>query len=376
MMDRQIKMDKDLLQSNISAEMPQEATDEPESEYQRLAIYAEKLVAGDHALAKSSWILLWTVVFLGYASNTFLLFLFIRFRKTALKTPANILILSLVCVDLCALLVMTLIEAHFKFHIYKLDICIGVSFSVNVFSAMFAAFVVSAMAGQKFVAVFFPFKAKVWLQRKTAVITVCIALCVTIALIAPLWIIPADVVVLNGNDTADIYTLVAITGKDYIGYAMTLEAIAACTATAAIATTHPAIIYKLCKRKFTHNRRYKEAIKLAIVMVMVFVIYLFLALSKNVTWYVLALSEDAVRPPVSNVTRGMIKYWVFMSNPVTTLHVVFNPVLHALVTETFRKYYIPFACSSDVSSSPISTQTPDTSRLHELPIYKHSDYRA
>lgn len=355
----------DILQGNISAKMPNETTDELGNGYRRLAIYAEKLVAGDKALVKSSWILLWTVVFLGYASNAFLLYLFIRFRKIALQTPANILILSLVCVDLCALFVMTLIEAHFKFYLYQLDVCVGVSFSVTVFSAIFAAFVVSAIAGQKFVAVFFPFKAKIWLQKKTAIITVCVALCITVALITPLWIIPADVIPLNGNDTADIYTLVAVTSKDYVGYAMALEAIAACTATAAIAATHPAIIYKFCKRKFTHTRRYKEAIKLAIVMVMVFVIYLVLALSKNVTWYVLALSEDTVQPPVSNFTQAMIKYWVFMSNPVSTLHVVFNPVLHALVTENFRKCYIPFACRRSQGSkcSMISTLTQDTKSI-------------
>lgn len=353
----------DTLKNNVSFEIPYQTTAEPENQYQRLAIYAEKLVATDKALVKSSWIVLWAVVFLGYASNAFLLFLFIRFRKTALQTPANILILSLVCVDLCALLVMTLIEAHFKFQLYELDVCVGVSFSVNVFSAMFAAFIVSAMAGQKFMAVFFPFKAKIWLQKKAAILTVCVALCITIALITPLWIIPADVVTLNRNDTVDIYTLVAVTGKDYVGYAMTLEALAACTATAAIATTHPAIIYKLCKRKFTQSRRYKEAIKLAAVMVMVFVIYLILALSKNVTWYVLALSEDTLRPPVSNFTQAMIKYWVFMSNPVSTLHVIFNPVLHALVTENFRKYYIPFACRSQQSKFSTKSATQDTKSI-------------
>lgn len=298
-------------------------------------------------------ILFWTSAILGLLGNVLLLTLILLHRKTLLKIPINMLLLSLTVVDLMFLssnITLVIIFENNEEEILSAyqnstvlsEIFKSLQISMFLVDRVMSMLTVTALAVIHFISVFYPHKLKKWVTKRRTIYIICATWLCGACLQIPILAIP--------NLTWRIpesYDMDRV--KTSFLFIMFTSVIGGFMPFFIVFVLYVSILFRLCLYKSptreTDTRKLARAsIRHVLQMVVTMFVYLGMFVVVQSMWLILLFTDALQQEPVPEYATNLLKIVFVFVEPSIMLHAVFNPLLQALTTKNYKKLYTKTLC--------------------------------
>lgn len=291
---------------------------------------------------------------IGFLSNTLLLLVILRSRKELLRLPSNILLLNLAIANLAYLIT----NLAFKFYSWTLPIdhassnLVMQAASTSTSSQLVLSnCILSVLIIFNFWSIHSPINFKVYVTRKKTwnITTLIWIISVGLSLPSILIPLPRGIFAADGHLSEEYFTTKTI--NHIMIYGFILDTLSVFPAATLILCLYPVMLFKLCKGKYRTERskEFRREITIAIKRVsnifIVFVLYCSFQFTVTLTVYYVMLSDFLDVLPLSPKSYDTLKFLTVVFIPFKLFSATLNPIIHALSTDNYRKYYLPPLCS-------------------------------
>ncbi|XP_039248940.1 mu-type opioid receptor-like [Styela clava] len=314
------------------------------------------LVHEEPSLALASRMLFWILSITGLFANFVVVYVIIKYRKTHLQIPSNSLLLSLAITDIACVCIFIAIRcAHVAMEQDDDTIAILVSSDSLLASCevVLSNWTVTAIAIFNFLSVVYPVKFRIFATRKkVTTIVVCIWLLSTSVSIPVIFFPRLKTFVINHEHS--------VVEDICIYYIIILDLLSNVPPVLAIVILYPIMLYKLIMKHKQHDRsdsfrkKMCNSIKHISFTYVLFLMYAFFNLAITLTLFIFLATDQLSEIPIPESAKRLLRFMAFME-PSIVFHTVLNPFLHALLTENFKKYYIPSCWKTKGSVSITNT---------------------
>lgn len=309
-----------------------------------------QILKTDPSVVVAEDILHWTLASLGCLSNLLLLFIILRNRKELLRLPSNILLLNLAIVNL--IYVVTSLSVKINTFVVQTDhassnIVLKSASIPTACQSMLSNWTLAVLAVFNFLAVKSSLKFRAFITRRMTVIIIVMLWIVAIVLstLPRIMKYPSPKEMIVHDELSNSYFT-----SQYIDnlmtYAFVLDCLSVFPAATLILILYPILVSRLRKRKNIRERsegfrnKMNNSIRPVTFIYVTFLVYLSFDITISLSLYYVVLSDFTDDLNSSRVYTG-VKFISVVFLPFRLFHTILNPIIHALLTENYRKYYFP-----------------------------------
>nr|XP_039270343.1 kappa-type opioid receptor-like [Styela clava] len=314
------------------------------------------LLHEEPSLALASRVLFWILSITGLFANFIVIYVIIKHRKILLKIPSNNLLLCLVITDIACVCILIAIRCANLAMEQDDDVTAVLVSSDSLFAScevVLSNWTVTAIAVFNYLGVAYPIKFRIFAtKKKVTTIVVCIWLLATSVSIPVIFFPKIKNFVINPEHL--------IMEDIYIYYLIILDVLSNVPPVLAIVILYPMILYNLIMKHEQHSRsdsfrkKMYSSIKYISFTYVLFLMYASFNLAITLTLFSFLATDQLSEIPIPESAKRSLRFMAFME-PSIVFHTVLNPFLHALLTENFKKYYVPSCWKTKESVSITNT---------------------
>lgn len=312
--------------------------------------------------------LYWAFTLLGFLSNLLLVIVILLNRKELLGCSSNLLLLNLGLANLLSATTRIAVKAHFigagmdRGSSRMLIRSFGV---ITECQGLLSNWTLAVLAVFRYFAVISPLQFKAAVTRKKTITIIVLIWLVAVALSVPLVVIMSPRQIIENGEVSQEY-FVDKNVDLVLGYAILLDCLSNFPAAMSIMILYPLILYKLRGRKKQKERsenfrqRINDSIRRVTYIFISFFIYILLDVMVMFS-FIYFLASDALDATVSAATYSSLKFVTATFIPFQIFHTIMVPLIHALLTDNYKQYYLPSSWRSKKSSARDECVTADKS---------------
>lgn len=302
-----------------------------------------------------------TFVTMGCISNIVLFLVIFKSRKELLQFPSNILLFNLAIANLASLSTSALLKIYSR--VVETDPALSnmtnkAASILTECELLLSNWTVTTLAIFSFLGVISPIKFRTFITRKKTLIVISVTWAFAIGLILPL-ILSANPreIFINGQLSPEYYT----PEINIVTLYVILDVLSKAPPLLSILTLYPAIFVTLRLRLKESGRseyfrvKLNQSIAHVTNIYIVFILYISLDICVSISFYWFLFS-DILDKPVTDSSYSFLKIMAVVLIPFQIFHTILNPLLHALSTENYRKYYLPLLCKHQNMNDGKSTE--------------------
>lgn len=295
--------------------------------------------------------ILFLIVFvLGMISNV-LLFCVIQFnRKKLFKHPSTVLIFHLAIVDIVFLLITIIYKyvyvSEFSGEDAEVNEFISTVYGLgSVCGLIDSNYTVCTLAVFNFIGVVYPLKARVWVRRKAAIGSIVVIVVVSSGFTAGTFSFPEKFISNGTHGTSlpggGVFNYVI--DDDYAIY-FSFVAMFANFPLVIVVILYCIMIYTLIKREKSPGSKpikvkLHDSVKHILLILALFFIYIIINGTRDMVIFFFISNNVLING--ARVYPNVYRFVIVMYSSCIILHTLMNPLIHALLTENYKQYYLP-----------------------------------
>lgn len=315
------------------------------------------------SVATTEDVLHWTFASLGLVSNVILVSIILRNRKQLLKFSSNILLLNLAITNL--VFVLTSISVKISTQASQLDrasssVVLKGSSIITECQALLSNWTLAVLAIFNFYAVKSPLQFKVKVTKKMTITIIAFIWVAAVALAIPLVVITSPREMIENGEISPTYF--TNTNIDLvITYTLFLDSLSNIPAGVVIITLYPLILVTLWRRRKQSERSEEfrrtmsNSMKRVWCIFISFIVYISCDVIVAFSFLHFIVSP-VLDEPLSALSYATLRFLTAVYVPFQLFHTILSPLIHALLTENYRKYYLPTMCKVRFYNQTKSTE--------------------